>query len=137
MQLGSNKDDVWIAENGASGHMTHDGARLYNLRPPPPDREIITIGDQREIKVKYIGNMDATFHGQTGKRITLIDVAYIPGLEFDLYSLHAVHKTHLIVSDASGRHIRGTNLTFPRGSSGSYFRATRLPAGVLGARKRQ
>ena len=93
---GSNEDDVWIADNGASCHMTHDGTRMYNARPPPPGRETITIGDRRRIKVEYIGNMDA-----------------------------------------SGTHIIGANLTFPRSSSGSYLRATRLPAGTVGARRRQ
>ena len=67
----------------------------------------------------------------------LVDVAYVPGLGFNLYSLHAVQRTHLIVSDASGTHIIGTNLKFLRSSSGSYLRATRLPAGTVGARTRR
>ena len=75
--------------------------------------------------------MDEIFHGQTDARITLIDVVYVPSLGFDLYSLHVVHNTHLIVSDASGTHIIVTNLTFPRSSSGSYLRATQLPAGTV------
>ncbi|CAM9332308.1 unnamed protein product [Ascophyllum nodosum] len=79
--------------------------------------------------------MDVIFHGKNDQRITLIDVAYVPGLGFNLYSLHAVQRTHLIVSDASGTHIIGANLTFTRSSSGSYLRATRLPAGT--ARRRQ
>ena len=54
-----------------------------------------------------------------------------------MYSLHAVLRTHLIVSDTSGTHIIGENLTFPRSRSGSYLRATRLPAGTAGARRRQ
>ena len=81
--------------------------------------------------------MDVIFHGKSDQRITLIDDAYVPDLGFNLYSLHAVQRTHLIVSDASGTHIIGANLTFPRSSSGSYLRATRLPAGTVGARRRQ
>ena len=81
--------------------------------------------------------MDVIFHGTIDKRITLIDVAYVPDLGFNLYSLHSVQRTHLMVSEASGTHIIGENLTFPRSSSGSYFRATRLPAGTVGARRRQ
>ena len=81
--------------------------------------------------------MDVIFHGKSDQRITLIDVAYVPDLGFNLYSLHAVQRTHLIVSDASGTHIIGANLTFPRSSSGSYLRATRLPAGTVEARRRQ
>ena len=77
------------------------------------------------------------FHGKTNQRITLVDVEYVPGLGFNLYSLHAVQRTHLMVSDASKTHIIGANLTFPRSSSGSYLRTTRLPAGNVGARRRQ
>ena len=137
VQSGSNEDDVWIADSGESCHMPHDGTRIYNVRPPPPGREKITIGDRRSIKVEYIGNMDVIFHGKSDQRITLIAVAYVPGLGFNLYSLHAVQRTHLIVYDASGTHIIGANVTFPRSSSGSYLRATRLPAGTVGARQRQ
>ena len=131
VQSGSIEDDVRIPDSGASCHMTHDRTRMYNARPPPPGRETITIGDRRRIKVEYIGNMDVILHGKSDQRITLIDVAYVPDLGFNLYSLHAVERTHLIASDASGTHIRRANLTFPRSSSGSYLRATRLPAGTL------
>ena len=81
--------------------------------------------------------MDVIFHGKSDQRITLINVAYVPALGFNLYSLHAIQRTHMIVSDASGTHIIGANMTFPRSSSGSYLRVTRLPAGTVGARRRQ
>ena len=94
VQSGSNGDDVWIADSGASCHMAHDGTRTYNVRPLPPDRETITIGDRRKIKIEYIRNMNVIFHGKTDQRTTLIDVAYVPGLGFNLYSLHAAQRTH-------------------------------------------
>ena len=84
---------------------------LYNSRPALSGRETITIGDHRKIKIECIGNMDVIFHGQTDQRTTLIDVAYVLGLGFNLYSLYAVQRTHLIVSNASSKHIIGTNLT--------------------------
>ena len=59
------------------------------------------------MKVEYIRNMDVIFDGKTDQRITLIDVTYVPGLGFNLYPLHAVQRTHLIVSDASRTHIKG------------------------------
>ena len=61
--------------------------------------------------------MDGIFHGKIDQKITLIDVAYVPSLGFKLYSLRAVQRTHLTVSNASGTHIIGTNLTFPRSIS--------------------
>ena len=76
--------------------------------------------------------MNVIFHGKTGQRISLIEVAYDPGLGLNLYLLHAVQRTHLIMSGASGTHI-----TSLRSSSGLYLRATRLPAGTVGARQRE
>ena len=84
-QSGSSENDVWIADSGALCHMTHDRTRVYNVGPPPPGRETITIGDRRRIKIEYIGNMDVNFHGKSDQRITLIDVSYVPGLGFNLY----------------------------------------------------
>ena len=37
--------------------------------------------------------MNVIFHGKSDQRITLIDVAYVPNLGFNLYSLHAVQRT--------------------------------------------
>ena len=62
---------------------------------------------------------------------------YVLGLGFSPYSLHAVQKTHLTASGALGARVIGTNLTFPRSSSRSYLRATRLPTGTVGAKTRQ
>ena len=45
--------------------------------------------------------MGVIFHRKSDQKITLIDVAYVPDLGFNLYLLHAVQRTHLIVSDAS------------------------------------
>ena len=53
LQLGSSDDDVWIAGNGASWHMTHDEKILKKSRPPPPGLETVTIGDRRKLKVDY------------------------------------------------------------------------------------
>ena len=72
VQSGSNEDDFWIANSGASFCTTHDRTRIYNVRPPPPDRETITIKDRRRIKVEYIGNMDVIFHGKGDQGITLM-----------------------------------------------------------------
>ena len=53
VQSGSKEDDVWIADSGASCHMTHYRTRIYNVRSPPPGRETITIGNRRRLKVEY------------------------------------------------------------------------------------
>ena len=68
-----------------------------------------------------MGNIDVVFYGATGKRITVVvDLFFIPGFGFKLYSLHAVQRTHMLVSDAAGVHTIGTGLSFPRSSNGSH-----------------
>lgn len=56
----------------------------------------------------------------------LVGVSYVPGLSFNLYSLNAIQRNSLIISGASDAQIVGTNVTFPRNSSGSYLRETQL-----------
>ena len=82
VQSSSNEDGVWNADSGASCHMTHDRTRIYNVRPPPRGCGTITIADRWKTKVENIGNMDVYFDGNNNQRITLIDVAYVPGLRF-------------------------------------------------------
>ena len=45
VQPGSNEDNFWIADSGASFRTTHDMTSIYNVRPPPPGRETIKIGE--------------------------------------------------------------------------------------------
>ena len=65
--------EVWIADSGASCHMTHK-SDMYDVRPPSPGREAITIGDKRCLKVECVGNVDVEFHGCTDMPLTLTDV---------------------------------------------------------------
>lgn len=77
-----------------------------------------------------------SFHQYTDERRTFIDVSYVPGLGFDLYSLHAVQRTNIVISDASGVHIIGTNVMSSRNSSGSCLCAPLLPTRTVGAKRK-
>ena len=59
--------------------MTHK-SDMYDIRPPSPGREVITIGDKRLLKVECVGNVNVEFHDYTDVRLTLTDVSYISGL---------------------------------------------------------
>ena len=37
--------DVWIADSGATSHMTCSADLMYDTRPPPPYRSRIILGD--------------------------------------------------------------------------------------------
>lgn len=77
--------------------MTFNKSNVYDLRSLLPGRESKTIGDGRRLRVEYVGNTDVVFHGSTDERLTLVDVFYVPGLGFNLFTLHAVLRTRLIV----------------------------------------
>lgn len=121
-----NKSDMWVAGSAATCHMTFDAAKMYDRRPPPPGREDITLGDGNKKRVECIGNIDLVFHAATAVLVKLRDVSYAPGLGRNFFSLYLVQQTHMVVFDASGTHIIGMGLTFPRKESGSCLRATRL-----------
>lgn len=69
--------------------MTHDESDMYDIWHPLSGHEAITIGDKCRLNVEYIGSADIMFHEFKDERVTLIDVSYIPGLGFNLFSVHA------------------------------------------------
>lgn len=51
VQSNSSAGDVWIAESGASCHMTHNNnSNMLDISPPPPGREAIMFGDKRRLR---------------------------------------------------------------------------------------
>ena len=76
------------------------------------------------------------FHGRSEEQITLVDVSYVPDLNFNIFSFHKAHQTHVIILDAAGAQIMVKNLTFPCEKSGSYLRVTRLVPSTVEAKPR-
>lgn len=66
------------------------------------------------------------FHGYTDERHTIVDLFYIPGLGFNLYSLHVIQRTYVVISHTSGTHIIRTGLTFSHIRDDSCVPMTRL-----------
>ena len=128
---------IWIADSGASCHMTHDCSNMYDIRSPPPGREAIVIGHGRRLRGLCVGSVDVIFYGHTEVRYTLFYVSYVPGLGFNLYSLHAIQRTYVVVQGTAGTHKIGTGLAFPRGTKGSCVRGSRLPPRSITKHARQ
>lgn len=75
---------------------------MYDIRSPPPGRVEIVVGNGRRLRVECFGSVDTSLHGHTSVRRTLSDASYVSELGFNLYSLHAIRRTHVIIYDASG-----------------------------------
>ena len=59
-------------------------------------------------------------------QIKLLDVACVSGVQFKLFSLHAVMPKCSVSLDAEGVHILNGVLSFLRTDAGSYVKATRV-----------
>ena len=136
MQNNNLSSDLWIADSGASCHMTHNKSDMYDINPPLPCREAITVGGKRRLQDEYVGSVDINFHGFTDVRLTLTDVSYIPGLGVNLYSVLAASRTNLVIFYCLGARVIGTKITFPRNVNGSCLKATRLPAVTVGEKRK-
>ncbi|CAM9165641.1 unnamed protein product, partial [Laminaria digitata] len=77
----------WIADSGASFHMTRSADLLSDVRLC--DNKV-RIGDNHLIDVVGYGTLTVVFPGDL--TVKLLDVAYVPDLAFNLFSLMAAHK---------------------------------------------
>ncbi|CAN0391720.1 unnamed protein product [Laminaria digitata] len=79
--------EKWIADSGASFHMTHSADFLSDVRPCD---DKVGIGDNHLIDVVGYGTLTAVFPGDL--TVKLLDVTYVPDIAFNLFSLLAAHK---------------------------------------------
>ena len=96
--LGSNDDthneersdyvsEKWIADSGASFHMTHSAGLLSDVRLGD---DKVRVGDNHLIDVVGYGTLTVVFPGDL--IVKLLDVAYVLDLEFNLFSLMAAYR---------------------------------------------
>ncbi|CAN0458548.1 unnamed protein product, partial [Laminaria digitata] len=107
--------ETWVADNGASQHMTFNPDYLYNRRPPFPENAQVYIGDGTMLQVEYVGSLNLTFHSAGQDiRVTVESVSFLLQLKVNLLSLHTIQAKELVTLDRHGTHLMGGLLTFPR-----------------------
>ena len=102
---------------------------MYDIRPPPPHRSRIILGDGSIKKVQLIGKIDRVYHSRTDSPVTLYDVSFVPNLGFNLFSFHVLQEKHEIILNKTGAHLLGGRLVLPRRCNGSSLRVTRVLPG--------
>ena len=124
--LRGNGREQWIADSGATFHVTGNPAGMVGCKPPPPGRSTLGVGDMRSLRVICFGKVPMIMHCKQGDvQVKLLDVAYVPGVQFNLFSLHAVMPKCSVSLDAEGAHILDGVLSLRR-DAGSYVEATRV-----------
>lgn len=77
---------ILIKCSAATIHCTGDCALLYNKRTPTPDEKLLIIGDGRKMEVEFFRCADVVMHCAEDVEVTLRNVAFVPGVPFNLYS---------------------------------------------------
>ena len=93
----------WIADSGATSHMTHSSTFLHDVKPTIGLQ--VRVGNGATLACLYKGTL--TMVNKQGRRVTLSDVLYVPGLGVNLLSIGKLQE-------------RGYTTTFP-GSPASLF----------------
>ena len=114
-----------IGNSGASRHTFVDGTHVRNKRLPAAEEAYLIIGDGERLPVACYGDLNLVLHCEKyGKpwsnvRVTLKNVAVVPGIWFDLISFNHIQETPPVLLDKEGAHILGSRILFTKHVSGT------------------
>ena len=120
-----------IGNSGASRHTFGDGTHVRNKRLPSAEEAYLIIGDGERLPVACYGDLDLVLHCERyGKpwstvRVTLKNVAVVPGIWFDLISFNQIQEAHPVLLDKEGAHILGSRIFFKH-ANGNYVQAIKV-----------
>ena len=116
----------WVADSGATFHVTGNPVGMVGCNPPPPGMSTLVVDDMTLLRVLCFGKIPMIMHCKQGDvQVKLLNVAHVLGVQFDLFSLHAVMPKCSASLDAEGVHMLDGVLSLRR-DAGSYVEATRV-----------
>ena len=119
-----------IGDSGASRHTFGDGTHVRNKRLPAAEEAYLIIANGKRLPVACYGDLDLVLHCERyGKpwsnvRVTLKNVAVIPGIWFNLISFTQIQEAHPVLLDKEGAHVLGSRILFTKHANGNYVQAT-------------
>lgn len=78
----------WFIDSGATAHMTNNHVLLMNKTQPRVKE--VTVANNQKLSIDCVGDIDQVIND--GKKITLKDVQYIPGICVNLLSVSQIVK---------------------------------------------
>ena len=121
-----------IGDSGASRLTFGDGTHVRNERLPAAKEAYLNIGDGERLPVACSGDLDLILHCERyGKpwssvRVTLKNVAVVPGIWFDFISFNEIQEAHPDLLDKKRAHILGSRILFTKHANGNYVQATKV-----------
>ena len=103
------------------------GIASTNRRPPRPWERYLMLGDGKCMPVVFLGDLDLDLHCEQDVRVTLMNVAVVPGLAFDVMSVNRMQERHEIILNQAGASMLGGWVRFKKFRDGTFIQATHVP----------
>ena len=118
---------IILKDTGAVIHGVSSADCVYNRRQPCPWERYLMLGDGKCMTVGFYGDLDLDLHCEQDVRVTLTNVAVVPGLAFDIMSFNRMQEKHEIILNGAGASMLGGRVRFKKFRAGNFIRATRVP----------
>ena len=79
------------------------------------------LGDDKCMPVGFHGDLDLDLHCEPDVRMTLTNVAVVPGLAFDIMSFNRMQERHDIILNRAGASILGGRVRFKKFRAGNFI----------------
>ena len=118
---------IFLGDTGAVIHGVSSADCVYNRRQPRPWEQYLMLGDGKCMTVGFYGDLDLDMHCEQDVRVTLTNVAVVPGLAFDIMSFNRMQEKHEIILNGAGASMLGGRVRFKKFRAGNFIQATRVP----------
>ena len=79
--FGGGGREEWVADSGATSHLTGDPSGMNGSEPPPVGRSSLVVGDMRPLRIESFGKLPLAMHCAKGDvHVELLDMAYAAGV---------------------------------------------------------
>ena len=118
---------IFLGDTGAVIHGVSSADCVYNRRHPRPWERYLMLGDGKYMTVDVYGDLNLDLHFEQDVRVTLTNVAVVPGLAFDIISFNRMQEKHEIILNGVGASMLGGRVRFKNFRVGNFIQATRVP----------
>ena len=118
---------MFLRDTGAVIHGVSSADCVYNRRKPRPWERYLMLGDGKCMPVNFYGDLDLDLHCDQDERVTLTNVAVVPGLTFDITFFNRMQEKHEIILNGAGASMLGGPVRLKKFRAGNFIQATRVP----------
>ena len=118
---------IFLGDAAALIHGVSSGDCVYNRRQPRLWKRCLMLGDAKCMPVGFYGDLDLDLHCEQDVRVTLTNVAVVPGLAFDIISFSRIQERHEIILNRAGASMLGGRVWFKKFHAGNCIQATCVP----------